>query len=207
MKRLIAVALCLAPIGCAATQPLTLAQLEANRERNVAAATRIYPGRSVADVKAAAFEVLRLLNPQEMKFDVRQDRILASQTFWLNLILSGSSGQRWYEVVFAEGDAGTRVVLNLEREVETGALIIPMKSSSFKQDIATNGDDKLLANYALFYDRLDYMLGLRTDWPTCSTYEKGLYSPGFFCGGMNGGIGVTDVTPPGPTPGPVKVTK
>lgn len=207
MKRLIATALCLLPIGCAATQPLTLAQLEANRERNLAAATRTYPGRTIAEVKTAAFEVLRLLNPQEMKFEVRQDRILASQTFWLNLILSGSSRQRWYEVVFSEDDAVATVVLNLEQEVEHGALIIPMKSSSFKQGIAASGDDKLVANYAVFYERLDYMLGLRADWPTCSTYEKGLYSPEYFCGGLNGGIGVANVTPAGPTPGPKKVTK
>ena len=206
MKRLIAIALCLLPIGCAATPPLTLAQLEANRERNAAAATRTYPGRSVADVKTAAFEVLRLLNPQEMKFDVRQDRILASQTFWLNLILSGSSGQRWYEVVFSEDGAGTKVVLNVEQEVEHGALIIPMKSSSFKQAIAASGDDRLLANYAVFYERLDYMLGLRTDWPSCGTHESGLYSPEYFCGGLNGGIGVANVTPIGFIFGP-KVTK
>lgn len=207
MKRLIATALCLLPIGCAATQPLTLAQLEANRERNVAAATRTYPGRSMDDLKSAAFEVLRLLNPQEMKFDVRQDRILASQTFWLNLLLSGSSGQRWYEVVFAEDGAGTKVVLGLEQEVESGAFIIPMKSSSFKRDIATDGSDKLLANYAVFYERLDYMLGLRSDWPNCATHESGLHSPVYFCGGMNGGLGISNVTPPGPTPGPRKVTE
>ena len=207
MKRLIATALCLLPIGCAATQPLTLAQLEANRERNVAAATRSYPGRTIAEVKTAAFEVLRLLSPQEMKFDVRQDRILASQTFWLNLILSGSSGQRWYEVVFSEDDAGTTVILNLDQEVENGALIIPMKSSSFKQGIAASGDHRLLANYAVFYERLDYMLGLRADWPTCATHESGLYSPEYFCGGMIGGIGIANVTPTGPTPGPRKVTQ
>jgi len=207
MKRLVATALCLLPIGCAATEPLTLAQLEANRERNVAAAMRTYPGRTIDEVKAAAFEVLRLLNPQEMKLDVRQDRILASQTFWLNLILSGSSGQRWYEVVISEDDAGATVVLNLEQEVEQGALIIPMKSSSFKQGIAASGDDRLLANYAVFYERLDYMLGRRADWPACSTYEKGLYSPGYFCGGLNGGIGVANVTPAGPIPGPKKVTR
>lgn len=207
MKRLIATTLCLLPIGCAATPPLTLAQLEANRERNVEASTRSYPGRSVADVKAAAFEVLRLLNPQEMKFDARPDRILASQTFRINLILSGSSGQRWYEVVFAEEGAGTKVVLNLEQEAEVGAIIIPMKSSSFKQDIAANGSDKLPANYAVFYERLDYMLGLRTDWPSCATYEKGLFSPEYFCGGFNGGLGISNVTPPGPTPGPAKALK
>lgn len=205
MKRLFAIGLCLLPIGCAATPRLSLAQLEANRERNVAAATRTYPGRSVADVKAAAFEVLRLLNPQEMKFDVRQDRILASQTFMINLILSGSSGQRWYEVIFIEDGSGTKVVLNLEQEAEHGALIIPMKSSSFRQDIATNGDDTLLGNYAVFYERLDYMLGLRADWPSCAPYEKGLYSPAYFCGGFNGGLGVSNVTPTGPTPGPAKI--
>lgn len=205
MKTLLAIGLCLLPIGCAATPPLTLAQLEANRERNVAAATRTYPGRPIADVKAAAFEVLRLINPQEMKLDVRPDRILASQTFMINLILSGSSGQRWYEVIFVEDASGTKVILNLEKETETGALIIPMKSSSFKQDIATSGNDRLPANYAVFYERLDYMLGLRTDWPSCAPYEKGLLSPEYFCGGFNGGLGVSNVTPTGPTPGPAKI--
>ena len=206
MKRTFAaLALAMMPAACITTTPPTLAELEANRARNMAAATRAYPGRSAEEVRAAAFEVLKLLNPSEMRFDLRSDRLLASQTYWFNMILSASSGQRWYEVVFSPEGDGTRVTLALEEESEQSALIATMHTSTFKQNIAVSSDEALLNNYALFYDRLDYMLGLRPTWPACADYPQKRWAyPLFFCGGLLGGIGIADQAPVAPVSSPPK---
>lgn len=203
-------ALALAGIASACVSPkaVSLADLEASRARNLAAATKTYEGRSIEDVRTAAFEVIKLLNPNEMRFDVRSDRLLASQTYLLNLILSGSSGQRWYEVVFSQDATGARVQLGLDQEMEQTAIIVPTKKQSFRQDIAVGSNEDFLPNSTLFFERLDYMLGVRTQWPTCSEFEKEHhFTPAYFCGGFVGGIGISDQTPAGPTPGPARSSR
>lgn len=206
--RILCLALASLASACATQKPPSLAELEASRVRNVAAATRAYEGRSTEDVRTAAFEVIKLVNPNDVRFDTRSDRILASHTWLINLILSGSSGQRWYEVAFSEGEAGALVTLGLDQEVEHGALIIPMKIPTFRQDIAVGSDEDFWYNATVFFERLDYMLGVRAQWPTCPEFEKAHgRAPMYFCGGLTGGFGVADVAPAGPIPGPARTTK
>lgn len=195
--------LALASVTCACATPnaVSLADLDAIRARNVSVASRVYEGRKLGDVRAAAFEVLKLVNPTDMRFDVRSDRLLASQTWSINLILSAQYGQRWYEVVFEQTDKGTRATLGLDEEAVITALIVPMQTTSFREGIPVSSSDDYWFNATLFFARLDYMLGLAPQWPTCPDFEKKYgKTPMHFCGGFYGGIGVADKTPSSPGP-------
>lgn len=198
VAKIAAVVLAAAQMAACATRGPSLAELDARRERNVAGSTVSYDGVPAEQLRAASFEVLKLLNPNDMHFDVRSDRLLAAQTWRFTLILAASAGERWYEVKFMPEADAIRVSFVADEKGEVGNFIPSLKQPTFRENISIGSDEHLWVNAKLFFARLDYMLGRADKWPTCSEFQKKYGTlPLYFCGGLTGSIGIEDRAPTG----------
>lgn len=186
-----------------AKQP-TLEQIDQWRARDLEAATRFFPGKSAQEVRKAAYEVLRLVDPSDMRFDPRPDRLLASRSFAFTFLLSSAIGRDYYEVKYKEESEGTVVSLATELRSSIGLFPTAGNQPAFLSDISIVGSEMPWRAPTIFFERLEYFLGLRPTWTTCaelkarSKAKKEKYQPpAEFCGGMSGGLGVADKAPEG----------
>lgn len=180
-----------------AKQP-TLEQIDQWRARDLEAATRFFPGKSAQEVRKAAYEVLRLVDPSDMRFDPRPDRLLASRSFAFTFLLSSAIGRDYYEVKYKEENEGTIVSLATELRSSMGLFPTAGTQPAFLSDISIVGSELPWRGPTIFFERLEYFLGLRSTWTTCaelksrSKVKKEKYQPpAEFCGGL----GLADKAP------------
>ncbi len=153
-----------------------------------AAASRFYPGKSMDQVRAASTEVLNLLAPGKMKYDAGAPGIAAkrqygyverrmgyqgSMTTFYNVSMTAVS---WYTVVFSEEAGGTRARFAVQtRADDQGSYwanpAIPEIHRSFRQNLPLDGRYGV-ADLKLFHDRVEYLLGLRPQWTSCSDVKE-----------------------------------
>jgi hypothetical protein len=184
-----------------AEQP-TLEQIDQWRARDLEAASRFFPGKSAREVRQAAYEVLRLVDPSDMRFDPRPDRLLASRSFAFTFLLSSAIGRDYYEVKYKEENGGTIVSLATELRSSMGLFPTAGTQPAFLSDLSIVGSEVPWRGPTIFFERLEYFLGLRSTWTTCaelksrSKVKKEKYQPpAEFCGGMSGGLGIADKSP------------
>lgn len=168
--------------GCAQKAPPTVAEMENDLQINKQQATRFYPGKTPLNVRKAAYKALELLDPSDMKFDVRTNELLATRHFLIYAIFAASFGRDWYSFsTVTEGD-GTKASLGFESEFNGGVIPVYIPES-FKSNISVSAQNNP-ADYKLFHDRVEYLLGLRKDWVTCKQAKQQQSNPKremFFC--------------------------
>lgn len=184
-----------------AKQP-TLEQLDQWRARDIEAASKFFPGKSSEEIRKAAYEVLRLVDPSDMRFEPRTDRLLASRQYAFLFPLSSVIGRGYYEVKYREENGGTLVTLATEIRASSGLLPSGGNQPEFLSDIYITGREQPSRAPMIFFERLEYFLGLRPSWTTCAalkarfkTAQEKFRTPVEFCGGMSGGFGVADKSP------------
>jgi hypothetical protein len=131
-----------------------------------------------------------------MRFDPRPDRLLASRSFAFTFLLSTANGRDYYEVKYKEENGGTIVSLATELRSSTGLFPTVGNQPAFLSEISIVGSEVPWRAPTIFFERLEYFLGLRSTWTTCaelksrSKVKKEKYQPpAEFCGGMSGGLG------------------
>lgn len=172
MKSLSVIAICLLTAGCAQKAPMTLEQLDSALKANQQAATRIYEGKSIDDVRKASHKVLELLDKRDMTFDVKDKELLATRFSTFYAVFSAGFGRDWYSVRFEELPNGTKATIGFEASMNAGMFptMIPV---SYKSNIPVLAS-AVPQDYDLFHDRVDYILGNRKDWPTCEEVKKAM---------------------------------
>ena len=176
--------LCIA--GCAPKQR-SLAEIEGTLKVNESASTRVYPGKTTKQVREAAYRVLFLLDPSDMEFSLSADNLLATRSAFFYNIFSVVYERDWYVVQISETPEGTVAKFSFQGESHAFTPI----TKNFKENIPISPDIDAAPEYAFFHDRVEYVLGLRNSWPTCSDLKKRLVMASSLCQGL----GIDDKEP------------
>lgn len=160
--------------GCAPKQP-TRDEILALKVETDAHRTRTYQ-ESPGAVLAAAEKVLMRSDDDYRIMPGQTDNVYRAKRTWMMFMLfSNAIGEDHWEVTAKEADNG-------ETSVSTKWWTGPFSAGLIPMQISSGGDATnyglLPPLYDLFYERLDYMLGKRKDWPTCKDAEKRLKSIG-----------------------------
>lgn len=193
MKKIAGAAVAVLIAGCA-TQPTP-----PTRGQYLDQTTRTYAAPKET-VIAAAEQVLRLADGDDFKIAHQADGFTAQRPWLIYIVLAAARGTDYWSVKATESDGLTRVEVNVGTVAQT---IAPMGTSSPNVWTATtlpaNATQVLEPRlYALFYSRLDYMLGYAPAWTPCGALDKTV--PGndeALCNSFN----VTDATPVAPMVG------
>lgn len=166
--RLSAIALLVAALivgGCASTpEPSRPSPTEQE-----AAATRFYADIDRDRYFAAVEEVFLLADGTDFEFSYNDNgnRLTATREWFAFLIFAAGSGTDTWTVRAVEKDGGIEGTVDAYHHtiVSDGSMYGPKESS---------GDMLTIAAGNLFWDRVDYVLGRRADWPSCDDREEEL---------------------------------
>lgn len=162
--------------GCASpNKQMSLDDMDASLTRNEAAAVRLYPGKSISEVRKASRQVLYLLDPQDIRFDVQDDGLMATRWSTYYAVFSVGFGRDWYSVNFTQDSAGTKARFGFTGQMNAGLIVSPIPES-FKPKIPISAHQNS-ADFKLFHDRVEYLLGLRHAWETCALAKKTQANP------------------------------
>lgn len=157
--------------GCVAIAPhQTVEELSALREKRVAAATHKFNDTKRQDVEKAIVKVFNLLDRDDVKFDLRTNKMLVSRWWTFYAVLNVGFGKDFWEFNIKEVGDGIEVIAAFDAEANTGMFATPV-STNFKENIGIGGSTTAgasIADYDLLYGRVEYILGTNKSWPTCS---------------------------------------
>lgn len=150
-------------LSACATSPPTL-----SRPEYLAATNREYPNRTPEQVIAAAEEVLKLDDGDDVKIADNPTGFVATRNWVMYLVLTDVFGvDTWVANTQPMGN-GTKV--NVQVGTQTSALM-PLAASNgsvYEMNGPTIANPvQGTAIYDVFWARLDYLLGLRPDWMSC----------------------------------------
>lgn len=181
--------------GCAAPRPqLSRAEYLAMTSRTLDA-----PKEQVLE---AAEKVLRLADGDDFKIHHHSTGFSAQRNWSVYLVLAAAMGTDFWVVKTSEMGEKTRLELEVGRQASA---ITPMATTTpgtwtagTMPASATPFDGPAL--YELFFARMDYLLGTRSDWPTCEWSDERVSRKATW--GNNEGLcsafNITDTKPEGP---------
>lgn len=177
--RLIALALSvILAAGCAA-QPMTREQSLSLREETIAATVRVYPDKSPADLIAAAEELLRLADGDDMRFAHDETGFNANRWWMVYVVLAFVSGTDFWRftAVPTEDGGGTKATVNVSTQMQN-TTPTPTTGGAWSAGTgpAMSAPYGGTAVYEIFWARMDYLLGLRPDWMSCVESNQRLKS-------------------------------
>jgi hypothetical protein len=142
---------------------------EPTREEWLAATQRTYDGVTADQVLAAAEQVFRLADPNDVAFEYGPGLLIARRDFWFYAVFAFTMTTEIWEV-----RAEDRAV---------GATHTSVRFYRDEYAFGTSGGSRGPDNpelYALLWDRIDYLLGRRDSWPECPA-DRHLFGVGL-CG-------------------------
>ena len=172
--------------GCAHKQPMSMEELNRALASNQTAASRFYPDKTPEQVKIASQKVLYLLDPPDMTFDVSESKVYAKRRWLFYAVLSAALGVDQYNVSVAPKGKGT--VSTFAFSEEGNVLISP--PNVFKKNLEVGAHENP-ADFKLFHDRVEYILGMRSEWATCEAAKATTKKPMALCDA----IGLENLSP------------
>lgn len=133
---------------------------------------RHYDGISPRQVQEAAEKVLRLAD-KDFRFEYPQHGLLAVRSWMLYAVIAIGSGKDYWTVETQEAGGGTKVTVRITREQSTTTASPVIGGPGYAPVIGSTPGEPLYqeAPYALFWERLEYFLGKRSDWVTCDQFK------------------------------------
>lgn len=163
MKKLLYYLVPLILIGCVAPPKPTFEKMSESLATNKSSATREYKGKSPKEVLEASHKALYMLDPgYDMEFDLTTDKLFAKRAWVVYLVVWSTLGLDQYNVSVEKIPNGTKSMLAFGSD----SLPIIWPPNSFKKDLDV-GYMENPADFKLFHDRVEYLLGMRKDWVTC----------------------------------------
>lgn len=174
--------------GCAAQKVMTPEEIAAERERQLKMITRVYPDKKAEDVILAADRVFRLADDD---YAVSHSPVgLHAQRNWMiYMVISVAVGtDNWNLTAEDLPEGGVKVMVTHSGQGSSvSAMPVATSTGGYSATAVTTpgmqGMTTQPAIYQLFFARLDYLLGKRTDWVTCKQAGD-LFTDGFldpFC--------------------------
>lgn len=157
MKKLFIIIVALMLTACATHREITRAEF-------VSATTRTYDKTS-EEVLLAAEKLFKLADGDDFKLQHTEDSIIATRNWILYVVIGASTGtDQWLVKTTKTPDSKTKISIAVG--ISTSQLL-----PGFNQVVTMNGvagePPYGIAAYDLFFRRLEYLLGLRSEWTTC----------------------------------------
>lgn len=177
MKITLALLLTLTLASCAAKKQLTPEEAEAERERQIQMVTRVYEGKSQKDVLMAADRIFRL-DDSDYVISHSETSLVAKRNWMVYLVITAAFGtDTWVVETFPEGNA-TKVITRHSGQAQS---MMPTPTVGFNGQMgmtastgpSMQGMSTWSGPYRLFYERMDYLLGKKTDWIRCRDAKDG----------------------------------
>jgi hypothetical protein len=160
--RVIAAALLAALAAC------TPARRVATHEEWLREATRVWPGETRARVIAAADAVVKHADPRDTTVEYNRHGFAARRKFFIYALIASASGTETWTFSSAENTQGASATVRI---IQRGTAQAGSQSERFREN------QVYLGSLRLFYARVDYLLGRRPDWITCSQAQEKLDLP------------------------------
>lgn len=161
--------------GCTAVAPhQTIEELSILREKRVEAATHKFNDTKRQDVEKAIVEVFNLLDGDDVKFDLRTNKMLVSRWWTFYAVFNVGFGKDFWEFKIKEAGDGIEVIAAFDAEENTGPFARAV-STNFMENIGIGGNTTVgasIADYDLLYGRVEYILGTNKTWPTCDNISR-----------------------------------
>ena len=166
--------------GCA-QQKLTPEEIAAERTRQLAMITRVYPDKKPEEILLAADRIFRLAD-DDYTVSHGPTALQAQRPWMMYMVISAASGtDTWVVETTPEGN-GTKVMARHSGQ-SSSMMVSPVVTSSGSAGFGA-GTTMPIQNmttkpaiYQLFFARLDYFMGKQADWPTCRDADK-MYTDG-----------------------------
>lgn len=158
--------------ACATANKQTFEEKMQLREQRMEAAKHVFPNTTVKDVQKSFVKVFELLDRGDTEFDLRGDSVLTSRWYTMYMIFSSLFGRDYWEITTKQDGNNVAVTAAYDNEFTVGMFPSPIPLN-YKTNIGYTGDigrGATIDDYHLLFDRVDYILGNRTEWPLCSTY-------------------------------------
>lgn len=165
--RIAAAVVTVATVGCASVPP------QMTRDQYLATTTRIYKAPK-DDVIAAAEKVLRLADGNDFKLAHNADGFTASRAWSIYMVLAATFGNDYWSVKVTERDGASMIETQVASSSQALAPMATTSPGTWTTSTLPGGSSPVdgPALYELFFARMDYMLGLRPDWPTCKWSDQ-----------------------------------
>jgi hypothetical protein len=157
--------------GCVTRPPPSVQELTESLNKSRAESSRIFPGKTEDQVRSASQKVLYLLDPSDMGFDLVDHQVLATRAGIIITFGAVFNERDWYSVSTSSVPGGVRSTLGLSSETNLAFVAGGQIPYSFKESIPATANNNWV-DYKLFHDRVEYILGMRPQWPTCDEAKK-----------------------------------
>lgn len=176
MKRLWLLVLVFVLAGCAEQKMLTREESLKIRNEQIAATTKIYQNTQKEDVLVAVDKLFRLADGSDFQITHSENSIAGSRRWLVYMVLAAVFGvDNWYVAADQIGN-DVKVVVRVNT---SNAPIAPMPvagnvDTSYSMMTLPPVESTIQGNalYAIFFNRLDYLLGKSTEWWDCTTAEE-----------------------------------
>jgi hypothetical protein len=130
--------------------------------------TRIWPGENKARVIAAAEAVVKHSDPGDITIEYSRSGFTARRKFFIYAVLATAEGEDRWTFSTSENSEGASAAV---RVIQRGTARAGNVTDRFREN------QTFLGSFRLFYARIDYMLGRRPDWVTCTDAPAKLALP------------------------------
>lgn len=172
MNKLFMILISILVVSCSTRQDFATQNLNGSLKMNNELATKEYKQKTIEQVKEASQKVLFLLDPSDMKFNSTDEELLATRMNTFFAVLLNGWGRDWYSVSFEETQNGTKATFGFEGAMSSGMFANPILlswKSSIPVSSLNNPND-----FILFHNRVEYMLGMNSEWATCKEFKASL---------------------------------
>jgi hypothetical protein len=131
-------------------------------------ATRVWPGETQSRVIAAAEAVVRHADPRDIKIEYNRAGFTARRKFSVYAVLANVAGEDRWTFSASENTEGASAAVRI---IQRGAASAGSHTQRFRDN------QTMVGGFRLFYARMDYLLGKRPDWITCTEAADKLQLP------------------------------
>lgn len=159
--------------GCASQPRQSVSSIQATLQNRQVVAETSFDGVTEQQIFDAAIKVFDHLDGEDFEYDIRDNQLLAARQ-WSQYIVVGATWAKDFWELKTRTEGG-RVYLTVAAITvsKTDVLATPI-SEKFRSDIQLSGRHDIgltVADYRLFYDRINYFLRIKQDWPECKRYQ------------------------------------
>jgi hypothetical protein len=122
-------------------------------------ATRSWNGETKARVIAAAEAVVKHSDPSDIKVEYSRSGFSARRKFFIYAVVAAANGEDRWTFSAHENTRGASAAVRI---IQRGTTVAGQASQRFRDN------QTMVGSLRLFYARVDYLLGKRSDWITCN---------------------------------------
>jgi len=153
-------------VGCAAPKQLS-------RDEWLTVTTRHYASVTKEEVLLAAEKLFGLADGNDFQFFHAEEGLMATRNWLVYMVLAAASGTDYWKIQVATSNNGVDVTAQVNTSAQ-GVTPMPTTGGAWTATTMPMAGSPVqgTAIYDVFWARLDYLLGKRTDWMTCKEANK-----------------------------------